>query len=145
MTIKQLENLAAKFTWQKIREAEVHSALEQSTFYSAVRWNCRYLEPLLKSWAQHVKAYLADLCYEMMGITDAAQSLDMSPDTQWRVEYPLRIIGIRQNGVDHPEYVECRMGDVRKGVYSAVFKVTIEKDTCSGGAVFKMRLYRAKL
>lgn len=145
MKIKEMQRLSGKFKWSKVDEVQYDLDSSISCEYF-VRGNYSILEKLLECWAKETKHWRADICYEIVGMLYSARELDeMKEPIVSGEEYPIRIVGIRENGVDHPEYVECRLNNKTLKHYKSVFMVTYSRKTCLSWdkhATYTMRLYK---
>lgn len=137
MNISDMEKLSKKFRWRKVAD-DADRFSEGRTLENYVSCHFAILEKLLRAWCRFTKSYSADLCYEIVGIVNKAKELD-GMRLKLEHEYPLAMIGIRENGVDHPEYIKCRLGANDMQVYKAIYllTVTIYRDRC------EQRLYKA--
>ena len=101
---------------------------------------------MFEDWAEHVRHYRADLFYDLLSLVDVARQLDEA-DKKEKVQngewVPLCLMGIRDLGVDHESFVECRMADWAK-TYSGVYKVEISRNQeFTGTTIYELRLMKA--
>ena len=141
MTISEMQKFSTKFKWRKVDEDASVSSCESVSVY--VRGHFRIFEKVLNAWSRFTKGWKSDICYEIFGVYDAAKELEGMKIERGK-EYPLRIIGIRECGVDHPEYIKCRLESNDMGEYKAVYLLTIACLPGNGKSLgeYIMRLYK---
>lgn len=144
--LKKVAAVADKLDWTLIAEegTSYSSTDEEISFSDVVSTHAAYLEKMLEDWAENVKAYKADIFYDMMELRREAEELDEldrrkdSPVID-EEEYPLHLFGIRSYGVDGVSFIECRMSNW-ENEYTGVYKAAV---TRLGKNKFVLRLYKA--
>lgn len=140
MTIREMERLAKKIKWKKVCE-EVYETSKDKALDEFMKTHCGVMEQVCDSWAKGTKRWKADICYEIYGILDTIKALEDEGIVS-RCEYPVRLIGIRDSGVDHPGFIESRFkaGELRE--YKDIFMLTITVHEGPVSREVKQTLYK---
>lgn len=123
MTTDDIARISKKMKWDVICE-HVYTTGKDVPLHESTKRNFSILEKVLESWAKNTVNWRADICYEIFGIIEAAEEFEKEGIISSH-EYPVRMIGIRQNGVDHPEYIKLRMEENDMDEYKDVFMLTV--------------------
>ena len=141
MTQKELTKLARRFKWGALSVEQCPVSSPERSAHRAMSTHCGIYEMLLNAWARMTKCYLADIVYDFYAVLSVAQEIDREEENGLKrdKEYVIYIFGLRECGVDGPDFIKSRTADGHMADYKRLYMVTLTA-TRDG---YTQKLYKA--